>query len=95
MEVGVLQPGAGEQGVEHPVVTPVDLALRQRPQVEEADATREGLRQAGTAGERRRDGADERAELWPRVTAAQPRYAGYQRRTRREIPLVVLEPVDG
>jgi deazaflavin-dependent oxidoreductase (nitroreductase family) len=40
-------------------------------------------------------GADERAELWPRVTAAQPRYAGYQRRTRREIPLVVLEPVDG
>jgi deazaflavin-dependent oxidoreductase (nitroreductase family) len=36
----------------------------------------------------------ERAALWPRVTAAHPRYAGYQARTRREIPLVLLEPAD-
>ena len=35
---------------------------------------------------------EERAELWPRVTAAQPRYADYQSRTEREIPLVLLEP---
>jgi deazaflavin-dependent oxidoreductase (nitroreductase family) len=35
---------------------------------------------------------DERAELWPRVTQAYKGYAGYQTRTDREIPLVILEP---
>jgi deazaflavin-dependent oxidoreductase (nitroreductase family) len=34
----------------------------------------------------------ERAELWPRVVAAYRGYAYYQRRTSREIPLVILEP---
>lgn len=34
----------------------------------------------------------ERARLWPEVTRVYPQYAGYQRRTSREIPLVVLEP---
>ncbi len=34
---------------------------------------------------------EERARLWPEV-ARRPNYAGYQRRTSREIPLVVLEP---
>jgi len=34
---------------------------------------------------------DERRELWPKVTAAQPRYGGYQSKTDREIPLVLLE----
>ncbi len=38
-------------------------------------------------------GAQERAELWPRITEKYRNYAGYQRRTDREIPLVVLEPV--
>jgi deazaflavin-dependent oxidoreductase (nitroreductase family) len=35
---------------------------------------------------------DEKAELWPRVVGAYPGYAGYQRRTRRDIPLVICEP---
>ena len=35
---------------------------------------------------------EERAELWPRVTRDHANYAAYQRRTEREIPLVVLEP---
>jgi deazaflavin-dependent oxidoreductase (nitroreductase family) len=35
---------------------------------------------------------DERAQLWPQVTAKYRGYAGYQRKTDREIPLVVLEP---
>ena len=35
---------------------------------------------------------EERAELWPRVTKDHANYAGYQRRTEREIPLVILEP---
>jgi deazaflavin-dependent oxidoreductase (nitroreductase family) len=37
--------------------------------------------------------ADERAELWPQITSAHANYAGYQRKTDREIPVVVLEPV--
>jgi deazaflavin-dependent oxidoreductase (nitroreductase family) len=37
-------------------------------------------------------GSDERAELWPRVVAATRAYAAYQRRTRREIPVVICEP---
>jgi deazaflavin-dependent oxidoreductase (nitroreductase family) len=36
---------------------------------------------------------EERATLWPRVTASYKGYAGYQTKTEREIPLVLLEPV--
>lgn len=35
---------------------------------------------------------EEKAELWPRVTAAYPGYAHYQERTRRDIPVVICEP---
>ncbi|HEU5151191.1 MAG TPA: nitroreductase family deazaflavin-dependent oxidoreductase [Iamia sp.] len=35
---------------------------------------------------------EERAELWPRITAAYKGYAGYQKRTTREIPVVICEP---
>ncbi|WP_217424022.1 nitroreductase/quinone reductase family protein [Agromyces sp. Marseille-P2726] len=38
--------------------------------------------------------SEERAELWPRVVDAYGGYAGYQRRTRRQIPLVICEPRD-
>lgn len=38
-------------------------------------------------------GADERARLWPQIIAQHRQYGGYQKRTDREIPLVVLEPV--
>ena len=34
---------------------------------------------------------DERAELWPRVVAWWDRYAGYQAKTERDIPLVIVE----
>jgi deazaflavin-dependent oxidoreductase (nitroreductase family) len=36
--------------------------------------------------------ADERARVWPELSARHTMYAGYQRRTDREIPLVWLEP---
>ena len=36
--------------------------------------------------------SDERARLWPLVIADHKNYAGYQNKTDREIPLVVLEP---
>jgi deazaflavin-dependent oxidoreductase (nitroreductase family) len=35
---------------------------------------------------------DERARVWPRAVEMYGNYADYQRRTDREIPLVVLEP---
>ena len=35
---------------------------------------------------------EEKAALWPQVTAAYGDYAVYQQRTERDIPLVVLEP---
>ena len=37
--------------------------------------------------------ADERARLWPKVTEDHDNYAGYQRKTDREIPLVLLDPI--
>jgi deazaflavin-dependent oxidoreductase (nitroreductase family) len=37
--------------------------------------------------------SDERAELWPQITSAHSNYAGYQRKTDREIPVVVCEPI--
>jgi deazaflavin-dependent oxidoreductase (nitroreductase family) len=35
---------------------------------------------------------EERARLWPLVTAGHKNYAGYQTKTSRQIPLVLLEP---
>jgi deazaflavin-dependent oxidoreductase (nitroreductase family) len=48
-------------------------------------------------GERRRVSVrlatpQERDQLWPRVVGIWPDYASYQRRTERQIPLVVLDP---
>ena len=37
-------------------------------------------------------GPDERARLWPLVTAQHRNYARYQAKTKREIPLVLLRP---
>ncbi|HMC38483.1 MAG TPA: nitroreductase family deazaflavin-dependent oxidoreductase [Acidimicrobiales bacterium] len=35
---------------------------------------------------------EEKAELWPRIVAAYQGYAGYQRNTDRDIPVVICEP---
>jgi F420H(2)-dependent quinone reductase len=37
---------------------------------------------------------EERERLWPRVVDAYSGYEGYQRKTQRQIPLVILEPRD-
>lgn len=36
--------------------------------------------------------AAEKAELWPRITETYRGYAGYQKRTERDIPVVICEP---
>ena len=37
-------------------------------------------------------GPEERARMWPKIVADHKNYGGYQQRTEREIPLVLLEP---
>jgi deazaflavin-dependent oxidoreductase (nitroreductase family) len=37
--------------------------------------------------------AEERTDLWPVIIAKYKGYAGYQTKTEREIPLVMLDPV--
>ena len=63
--------------------------LRAHPMVELQDgATRRDYAVREAAG-------PERAEWWQRAVEVWPDYDGYQRRTRREIPVFTLEPVVG
>ena len=39
-------------------------------------------------------GPDKRRELWERLLSIAPMYKGYEKRTSREIPMVILRPVD-
>ncbi|MEC3979311.1 nitroreductase/quinone reductase family protein [Amycolatopsis sp. H20-H5] len=62
------------------------LNLRDNPSVEVAyqgKAARPMVARVATA--------EERARLWPLVVADHKNYAGYQTKTEREIPLVLLE----
>ena len=63
------------------------LNLRAEPNVEVA--LRNGPRRPMTA---RVADAAERERLWAEITRFHPRYAAYQRRTSREIPVVLLRP---
>ena len=38
--------------------------------------------------------AEERARMWPVITKQYANYAGYQTKTKREIPLVLLKPAE-
>jgi len=63
------------------------LNLRDNPDVE--------VSLKGGPKERRRAriaSSEERDRLWPLVTADHKNYAGYQTKTSRQIPLVLLEP---
>lgn len=62
------------------------LNLRAHPEV---DVTMNGSKRRMRAREAT---PEERAELWPKVTAKYKGYAGYQTKTDRQIPLVIVEP---
>lgn len=64
------------------------LNLRDNPTVEVA--LKGGPKQPMTA---RIATAEERARMWPQIAGKYANYAGYQRKTEREIPLVILDPV--
>jgi len=38
-------------------------------------------------------GPEKRSELWARLVELAPNFAGYEKRTSREIPMVILRPV--
>jgi deazaflavin-dependent oxidoreductase (nitroreductase family) len=62
------------------------LNLRDKPEVELTMGGRTRPMRARVAT------SNEKTELWPRVVEAYKGYAGYQKRTDRDIPLVILEP---
>ncbi len=63
--------------------------LRADPRVELRDGPREQDMIA------RELTGDERAQWWERAVAAYPPYAEYQQKTTRQIPVFILEPVQG
>jgi deazaflavin-dependent oxidoreductase (nitroreductase family) len=62
------------------------LNLRHNPQVEVAYQGKPARPMRARAAN-----AEERGRLWPLVVAQHQNYAGYQAKTEREIPLVLLE----
>ncbi len=62
--------------------------FRANPLVELQDGPR---KQEMTA---REVSGEEREQWWERAVAAYPSYAGYQRKTDRQIPVFVLEPAE-
>jgi len=62
------------------------LNLRDKPEVELTTKGKTRPMRARIAS------TEEKAELWPRVVEAYKGYAQYQKRTDRDIPLVILEP---
>ncbi len=62
------------------------LNLRANPEVRVTIAGSTRTMIARTATE------EERTELWPRITSVFEGYASYQERTKRPIPVVILEP---
>jgi len=63
------------------------LNLRDQPRVEVA--VKGGRRRPMHA---RVATSEERARMWPQIAGRYRNYAGYQKRTEREIPLVILGP---
>jgi deazaflavin-dependent oxidoreductase (nitroreductase family) len=61
--------------------------LKEHPQLELQDGPAKGDYTA------REVTGEEKAQWWERAVAAFPDYADYQRKTEREIPVLVLEPV--
>jgi deazaflavin-dependent oxidoreductase (nitroreductase family) len=64
------------------------LNLRDKPEVEVALKGKPKQRMRARVAT-----PDERARLWPQVTAKFKGYGNYQTKTTREIPLVLIEPV--
>lgn len=62
------------------------LNLRDTPDVEATMSGSTRQMRARTAS------AEEKADMWPEIIRKYKGYAGYQKRTDRDIPVVILEP---
>lgn len=62
-----------------------NLVAKPAVEITEGGVTRPMLARTATT--------EEKAEMWPRIVVANPGYAGYQKKTERDIPVVILEPV--
>ncbi len=62
------------------------LNLRDTPDVEATMTGSTKPMRARTASE------EEKADMWPKITSMYKGYAGYQEKTDRDIPVVILEP---
>jgi len=62
------------------------LNLRDTPEVQATMTGSSRPMRARTATEA------EKAEMWPKIVSAYKGYAGYQQKTDRDIPVVILEP---
>lgn len=71
-------------GLDRPPAWWVNLQREPRATVRIGSATRNVVAREAEA--------EERAQLWAEVTRIAPGYLGYERRTERRIPVVVLEP---
>jgi deazaflavin-dependent oxidoreductase (nitroreductase family) len=65
------------------------LNLRDQPNVEVSLGGKPAQRMRAEIA-----GPEERARLWPLITADHCNYAAYQMKTKREIPVVLLHPID-
>ena len=63
--------------------------LQANPEVEVQVATRKFKARARTAS------GEERGRLWQEALKVWPPYADYEKKTEREIPVVVLDPIEG
>jgi len=63
------------------------LNLRDQPEVEVSLGGKPKVKMTATVAS-----AEERARMWPIITGRFKNYAGYQTKTDREIPLVLLTP---
>ena len=39
-------------------------------------------------------GTDDKGRLWPQLVEQAPFFEGYRKKTKRDIPMVILEPID-
>ena len=65
------------------------LNLKANPQITiEVDGTRKSM----TAHQA---SMDDKSRLWPQLVEQAPFFEGYRKKTKRDIPMVILEPIDG
>jgi deazaflavin-dependent oxidoreductase (nitroreductase family) len=72
-------------GLDRPPAWSLNLEAAPEAELEDGRERRHVVARAASAGERMR--------LWAEITARAPGYLDYERRTSREIPVIVLRPV--